>query len=133
MSHYKRRNSYGGTTKKEALTIHAKKRLKQRFGLEVNHRIMITLREIIGTSSSHFICRDRRNGSHWLLLFKGLPIIVVYNEQRKLVVTCLEVESYIANGGSLCCDWKRGRKKRKRKVKKQEEYALIERKCNAPV
>ena len=75
--------------KTAACRIHAKRRALQRHGVDINRA---TLRDIVAQIQSgraRFLGRDSLRTSRWRVAAAGRPMTVVYDRERKTVVTVL--------------------------------------------
>ena len=69
---------------------HAKKRLTERYGLELNHTDLREITRIIQESSGDFaIGRVSHSRTKHLINYKDMEILVVYDKNQKTIVTAL--------------------------------------------
>lgn len=76
-------------SKKQAQKRHGQRRLKARFNLEVDPEILV---QMIQNNEGEFIERQSTRITVWHLLVDGRKIRVVYDKERKVIVTALYPE-----------------------------------------
>lgn len=78
--------------KKYAQRVHAKNRLKERYGIEINRHDYIALCSMIQNNHGIFMVRQSRNRSIWVLRFQQKWLAVVYDKERKQIASFLPPE-----------------------------------------
>ena len=72
---------------------HAKRRANQRYGLSLNRDKLNAMVRLIQEGKCTFIERQSNRVTVFSLLFEGLTFPVVYDKQRKTIVTVLPPEA----------------------------------------
>lgn len=76
-------------SKKASESIHAKKRLKQRYGLELNSKQLREIVVMIMLNKSDGIEKQSNRVSKHKVRYMGKDIIVLYDKIRKNIITAL--------------------------------------------
>lgn len=79
--------------KKKAERIHARRRAAERFHLDVTEEVRNLLKSKIKKGEGIFLYRNSRRVSVWSLSLNEQTYKVVYDKQRKEIVTFLPYES----------------------------------------
>ena len=72
--------------------VHAKKRLYERYGFEVNRQEYKEICEKVRSNDGWFLKRLTGRLSLWLVCFKGEYLFTVYDKHRKQITTFLTLE-----------------------------------------
>lgn len=72
--------------------IHAKNRIKERFGFEINKHEYRYLISLIQNNKAQFIKRQSNRTSLFLIKIKNIETVAVYDKIRKTIVTFLPKE-----------------------------------------
>jgi hypothetical protein len=76
-------------TKAEAQRRHAKRRAKERIGINLDDEFYDELVLMIQRGKAEFAGRDSKAFSKWRFYFNSKPYIAVYDKKRKTIVTFL--------------------------------------------
>lgn len=76
--------------KKNAQIAHAQRRFKERLGVEVDIK---ALAKQIQRGESRFLSRESRRISHHLMTVEDRPVEIVYDNNRKVIITVLFPET----------------------------------------
>lgn len=68
---------------------HAKRRALERYGLEITQEKYDQIVKLVQSGKSKFLFRQSHRVSHFLIEFEGKSMRVVYDKQRKTIVTFL--------------------------------------------
>lgn len=90
------RKNAGNKTK--ALRIHAKRQAQRRYNVVLNTEDLAHLVNLIRDGQALFVARKSLRVSCWKVSFEGREMVVLYDKQRKAIVTflpanCWEVRS----------------------------------------
>lgn len=83
-------------TKKLNQRKHFKRRMFERYGVEINRKDIETIVKSIQNREAKFLSRTSNRVTLWEVDYQGLAIPVVYDSQRKTVVTALPQEDQIS-------------------------------------
>ncbi len=75
------------------MKLHAQKRLKERYGLDLTEAEYRSLGKKIRRGKAEFIKRQSLRVTHWNVDFKDQKIRVVYDKIRHQVITALPLET----------------------------------------
>ena len=78
--------------KKYAQRVHAKNRLKERYGIEINRHDYTALCSMIQGNHGIFMEKQSRNRSVWVLRFQQKWLVAVYDKERKQIASFLPPE-----------------------------------------
>lgn len=79
-------------TKKDNQIAHAKKRAAERYGLVLNRREYMEVVNLIQDGKAQFMYRTSNRLAVFSLTYMETDVVVVYDKQRKTVVTFLPKE-----------------------------------------
>lgn len=68
---------------------HTKLRLAQRYGLSVNGPELFRMAKLIAHGHATLLHRQSRHVGHWLLLYRGQALRLVFDGQRRSIITAL--------------------------------------------
>lgn len=80
-------------SKKMAEKIHAKRRAKERYDLELNRHSLKDLVKLVQSCTGIFIRKKSNRVSNWLINYQGKDLLVSYDKIRKTIITFLPLES----------------------------------------
>ena len=83
-------------TKSDAQRAHAKKRFKERYGIEFNRHMRREFVKLIQHNQCHFIERQSSRITVWDLIYEGQVFRVVYDSKRQNIVTVIPDEKQAA-------------------------------------
>lgn len=70
--------------------LHAKKRARQRYDLDLNRKDLDAIvKQIQSSTDAFFIKRSSQRVTLWYVIYNKIPLRVVYDKDRKNVVTFL--------------------------------------------
>ena len=84
-------------TKTQAETAHAKRRAAERLGINLNKKARRTLIHAIQHGELHFVRRQSLRKSIFRCIINEQPVDLVYDRQRKRIITFLYPEEEITN------------------------------------
>lgn len=76
-------------TKKRKQINHAKRRFRERFGLEVSEGDLYKMAKDIREKKAIFVHKDTNRVSIFLVKFRGNEYTVAYDRTRKIIITVL--------------------------------------------
>lgn len=79
-------------TKLQSQRIHAKRRIEQRFGIQINRHDIREIVNLIQTNRAKFIEKQSNSRSLFSLVFKDNLLYVIYDKTRKNICTFLTEE-----------------------------------------
>lgn len=79
--------------KREAQRVHAKRRAAERYGLILNRSDLREIVLAIQRQQATFLFKESNRLTHYALDFQGKRVVVVYDKQRKTIVTFLPPEA----------------------------------------
>ncbi len=85
-------------TKTQACRKHFKARALERYGLELNRHDLRDIAKMIQRNSGQFIEKQSNRITVWEVTYKDTLLRVVYDKNRKVVVTALPFEEQDDNG-----------------------------------
>ena len=68
---------------------HAKRRAKERFGLDLNKRDLLCIRDLIQSGQAQFVERQTLDRTLWAVTWQDKILHVVYSKRHKSIVTVL--------------------------------------------
>lgn len=73
---------------------HAKKRAKQRYGLKLNRSDILFMIQKINNKEAIYLCTESRTRTHYILYFKEMWVIVVYDRGKNNIATFMPRSSF---------------------------------------
>jgi esterase/lipase len=78
---------------------HFKRRINERFGIEINRKDQEEIVEKIKKKEAEIIYKQSNRVVHYLMEYKGNKMVMVYDKNRKSLITVLNYdEGYIQRG-----------------------------------
>lgn len=68
---------------------HTKLRLAQRYGLAVNRVDIFHMAKMIAHGHARLLERQSRHVAHWELIYQGQALRLVFDRQRRAIITAL--------------------------------------------
>lgn len=68
---------------------HTKRRLAERYGLEVSSDEIFQMAKSIAHGHGTLIAHQSRHVDHWQLVYQGQPLRLVFDRQRRSIITAL--------------------------------------------
>ncbi|RZL04005.1 MAG: hypothetical protein EOP36_02390 [Rubrivivax sp.] len=68
---------------------HTKRRLAERYGLEVSSDDLFKMAKALAHGQATLIAKQSRGVDHWLLDYQGLQLRLVFDRQRRSIITAL--------------------------------------------
>lgn len=84
-----RRKKKKSKTKQQAERAHCKQRFLERYGIEFNRHMRREFERLIQTSQTHLIKKQSNRVSIHDVIYEGIVYRVVYDRNRKTIVTVL--------------------------------------------
>jgi hypothetical protein len=85
------------TTKRESQIYHAKKRARQRFGLNLSEHQLEELARDVQAQKFKFLERQSQRITVWLATIEEMEVVVVYDNKRQSVTTLIPYEWWKEN------------------------------------
>ncbi len=93
MSHWKRPKKRSKKKfvidKKTANIIHTKRRARKRYNVSLNNQDVKEIGKMIQYGNSIHLMKESNSRSHHLVKYKSRDMVIVYDEIRKVPITCL--------------------------------------------
>lgn len=83
-----------GRSKKKSQFRHACRRASLRFGIEITQNDISEIVRMIDQGDGRHLHKQSNRVSHWLIKYREIEFIAVYDKHRKMIVTFLEIEKY---------------------------------------
>lgn len=68
---------------------HTQRRLAERYGLVVHSAELFRMAKLIAHGHATLLARQSRHVGHWLLVYEGVPLRLVFDGQRRSLITAL--------------------------------------------
>ena len=80
-------------TKRQCEAIHSKRRALERYSLPLNRHDLRAIIEMINNNQAIFLLKESNTRSHWLVVYKDIPLKLVYDRSRRMIITFLPMNN----------------------------------------